>query len=839
MDTLLQTKLCKAEWNSIEIQVSPEEKRILQMIKKGYDNVNTKENFTTNMERFTKLDMTAEMQYTLYIKYFQAGISEIKTKYCADREIWKRAGEFEVGNKKIKKLKSIEALRIQNVDSMISSNKGEILEFILLDFCRSLCKEIKKDIVTFPYYYYTLRHCYKVCNGGTIQNTNNHLLDFVKAILDDTTDLVKPEYIISQSQNILEKNKWLYHFQDIQLFSHQKELFTICRTEQHIPKLILYIAPTGTGKTLSPIGLSEGSRVLFVCVARHVGLALAKSAVSVGKRVAFAFGCTTASDIRLHYFAAIDYEVNRRSGKISKVDNSNGAKVEIMICDMQSYLIAMYYMLSFNPAQNMITYWDEPTITMDYETHALHETINNNWKNNEIPNMVLSCATLPKEHEIQSVLQDFRIKFDGSSVHSIVSSEYRKTIPIVDSNGFSFLPHSHYSDFSELRLVAKYCLENKTLLRYFDLEETVNFIKTVHYVNTKHGTADDLVIPERYLIPNYFTDVMQINMSTLKEYYLILLNQFSEKYWVAIRDLCIKFKKEKYNTIQSKTADDPLKGCRLTTVDSHTLTDGPTIYLTKHVINLAKYCVYQSNIPPSIMDELLKSIEQNNVLQEQIEKMENDLEKAMEVKSNEDTENTSKSKKKVKEKDTTKNTFAEGLEQAIKQLRYQIVPLSLPHEYVPNTSYHQDLWNPNKQAGSQAFQVIVDQSTVKEVMGLKVDTVYKFLVMMGIGVLEKHEDPKYEELVKRLAQEQKLFLILTSSDYIYGTNYQFCHGFIGKDLEGVTQQKLIQSMGRIGRNNIQQTFSVRFRENSFIEQLFREPIRNMEAENMNRLFCSD
>ena len=838
MDTLLQTKLCKAEWNSIEIQVLPEEKRILQLIKKGYDNVNTKENFTINMERFTKLDMSLEMQYTLYIKYFQAEITEIKTKYCTDKDIWERVDKFQVGNKKIKKLKSIEALRIQNVDGMISKSKGEILEFILLDFCKSLCKEIKKDVVTFPYYYYTLSHCYQVCNGGTIQNTNIHLLDFVKAVLDDTAELVKPEYIISQSQNILEKNKWLYQFQDIQLFSHQKELFTICRTEQDTPKLILYIAPTGTGKTLSPIGLSEGSRVLFVCVARHVGLALARSAVSIGKKVAFAFGCTTASDIRLHYFAAIDYEVNKRSGKICKVDNSNGAKVEIMICDMQSYLTAMYYMLSFNSAQSIITYWDEPTITMDYENHELHETIHSNWKNNKIPNVVLSCATLPKEHEIHPVLQDFRVKFDGSSIHSIVSSEYRKTIPIVDSNGFSFLPHSHYSDFSQLRQVAKYCLENKTLLRYFDLEETVNFIKTVHYVQSKHETKDDLVVPERYLIPHYFTEVMQINMSTLKEYYLVLLNQISEKYWVLIRDLCQKFKKERYNTLSAKTtSEDPLKGCRLTTIDSHTLTDGPTIYLTKHVVNMAKYCVYQSNIPPSIMDELLKSIEKNNILQEQIEKMENELEKALTVKTNEDIENATKSKKKVKEKDTTKNSYAEGLEQNIRQLRHQIVPLSLPLEYVPNTSSHQALWNPNKQ--STAFQVHIDQSTVKEVMGLKVDTVYKFLVMMGIGVLEKHEDPKYEELVKRLAQEQKLFLILTSSDYIYGTNYQFCHGFIGKDLEGVTQQKLIQSMGRIGRNNIQQSFSVRFRDNAFIERLFMQPIKNMEAENMNRLFCSD
>ncbi len=49
--------------------------------------------------------------------------------------------------------------------------------------------------------------------------------------------------------------------------------------------LVLYIAPTATGKTLSPIGLSEGYRVIYVCAARHVGLALAKSAISIGKKL--------------------------------------------------------------------------------------------------------------------------------------------------------------------------------------------------------------------------------------------------------------------------------------------------------------------------------------------------------------------------------------------------------------------------------------------------------------------------------------------------------------------------------------------------------------------------
>jgi hypothetical protein len=87
----------------------------------------------------------------------------------------------------------------------------------------------------------------------------------------------------------------------------------------------------------------------------------------------------------------------------------------------------------------------------------------------------------------------------------------------------------------------------------------------------------------------------------------------------------------------------------------------------------------------------------------------------------------------------------------------------------------------------------------------------------------------------RLADEQKLYMIIASSDYIYGTNYQFCHGFLSKDLN-LTQEKLIQAMGRIGRNNIQQTYTVRFRDDEQIMKLFTSETDKPEIINMNRLF---
>jgi len=91
------------------------------------------------------------------------------------------------------------------------------------------------------------------------------------------------------------------------------------------------------------------------------------------------------------------------------------------------------------------------------------------------------------------------------------------------------------------------------------------------------------------------------------------------------------------------------------------------------------------------------------------------------------------------------------------------------------------------------------------------------------------------EIMKRLADEQRLFIIIADTDYIYGTNYQFCHGMIGKDLTKMTQQKTLQAMGRIGRNNVQQDYTIRFRDDDMIKRLLETPEYNLEAVNMCKL----
>ena len=121
-----------------------------------------------------------------------------------------------------------------------------------------------------------------------------------------------------------------------------------------------------------------------------------------------------------------------------------------------------------------------------------------------------------------------------------------------------------------------------------------------------------------------------------------------------------------------------------------------------------------------------------------------------------------------------------------------------------------------------------------------VDDIWKVLLLLGIGLFSQSTSITYTELVKEFAINQKLYLIIADGDYIYGTNYQFCHGYLSKDLiKDLTQEKAIQAMGRIGRNKFQLDYTIRFRENNIIRKILLPDEDKPEARNMCRLFSTD
>ena len=314
---LQQRKLTKSEWDFLEVPLGSKELRILRMIYNSYKNVDYTINDTKSMLGFMKLSSkNNEFDWYLYENYFKKSIDKLLLKYNI---------QFKVsGKKNKKKIKKADLIRIKNSSKKIDDLKDFVFEFIIIQIIKRF---LKKD--NCPKQYYTLTQMLK----NNIMDVNIYISEFATFIIENYKNEINKVLLIQNAYNYIEKNDRIFMFADIKLYQHQKELFI--STKREGAKLILYQAPTGTGKTMSPLGLAKGNRIIFTCVAKHIGLQLAKACISLGIKIAIAFGCDDASDIRLHYFAAKDYTKNRRTGGIFRVDNSVGDYVEVIITDVQ------------------------------------------------------------------------------------------------------------------------------------------------------------------------------------------------------------------------------------------------------------------------------------------------------------------------------------------------------------------------------------------------------------------------------------------------------------------------------------------------------------------------
>jgi ribosomal protein L19E len=345
------------------------------------------------------------------------------------------------------------------------------------------------------------------------------------------------------------------------------------------------------------------------------------------------------------------------------------------------------------------------------------------------------------------------------------------------------------------------------------------------------------MIDDAYSIDEYFADgIADITMNRLKEYYLEVLLHLRSEHWPTIYKYFMMHRKSKFAT------EKPSSGILITTSDAYTLTDGPTIFLADDVAKIGLFYTQQSNIPTTVFQQIMTKIIRNNDVMEQIDQLESKI-TAKEAKaagsgSATQADSTDKSSKSDKKNDRLCQESQAWMEQ-INKLRQEIRLVSLDSQYVPNSRQHQQVWSPSGEIHEDAFVSNIGEDMAKTIMMLNIDNNLKVLLLLGIGMLlDAASNVQYMEIMKKLADEQRLFIIVASTDYIYGTNYQFCHGFIGKDLTNMTQQKTLQAMGRIGRNNIQQDYTVRFRDDDMILGLFAKPAVNREADNMCRLFSS-
>jgi hypothetical protein len=443
------------------------------------------------------------------------------------------------------------------------------------------------------------------------------------------------------------------------------------------------------------------------------------------------------------------------------------------------------------------------------------------------------------------------------------------------------LPHYLSADHSAILKIVEHCENYLTLLRYFDLKEVVDFITYV----LKNNIAG-----RRMELSRHFESLDDINMTNIKIYYIKLLKSISSEHWSIAYNYFTRIRKPRImsnetvdtngvkitkarsvgatsvfssnslsgsslSRVASEQKPAPklpvgTSGAYITTKDSYTLTDGPTIFMSNDIEKIAKFCIQQANIPSVVMDDIMKKIEYNNVINHRLAELESayDIEKdkiESTVKNlsgsgsaagrNKSTKDIRKFNREFDEEFSGKNLMKK-ITQEITELKAMIKTATLNETFVPNKKEHIDKWTTQSLDTSKSFTSDIDDNTVNDIMTLNgIDDSWKILLLMGIGVFITHENIRYTEIMKKMADEQKLYMIIASSDYIYGTNYQFCHGYLSKDLD-LTQEKIIQGMGRIGRNNIQQTYTVRFRDDAQIAKLFTSDTEKPEIINMNKLF---
>ena len=542
---------------------------------------------------------------------------------------------------------------------------------------------------------------------------------------------------------------------DLKLYAYQREMFEL------EPGLVVLTAPTGTGKTLLPIGLAEkGHRILYVCD-RPTALDFAQKCISVGRRVAFAFGCEGPEDVRLHRSAATAYKKNKHTGGVGKIDNLVGDAVEVVIADVASAECAVRWW-GFQKQNYDLLYWDEPD--KDKHTDAdpsLWPAAQRAWRANTASFIVLSSATLPLS--MPAVEADYAARFPGKPVHHVGRNTVYNGTQVLLLNGENEVVMPHHIPGVRAETIQA----NPSLLRYVDLAQAVEVLKRTP------GTWEALVP----------TMEAACNPITIKMAYVSVMHSAPPT------------KHKMYDSV-----------IRATREDAWTVTGGAAIYMAHDVEKVGQVMLKASGIPAGVLLKLAKNIEVNTASALKLEELRKEFENVTAV----DAEKTNKMAD-----ERYSNPLAKQLQEQMKQLVR--LPVKLDERYVPNMPAHCALWKP-KTARYPPFAPDVDDSTAERIMDTRVAEHWKILLLMGVAVLTE-TDVAYLEIVKQMASLGMLFMVIADFTYLTGTNYQFAHGYFGKDLADLTQGMVLQALGRIGRGDLAGC-TARVREPGMFEKLF-------------------
>ena len=816
MNFLQQTKLTKEEWGQLEQTIQNEnEVLILNMIRNGYNNVNETCQMHITLKNYLKLDSKFDCE--IFCNLIKDKLVSINKKNILNIE--KKIKQCEKPNKSKTKISNSDKIKLENSFKLLKNSLNEniieskflteIQKYSKLLYKNKSIKHDKKCLLHFVNINILYREFKDIIN--------ERLSNIVSEIINNNIDNIDFHLIIKNISLFYEHNN-IFDYKTLSLYQHQKDILNVFKKGKNNPKFVFYCAPTSSGKTLTPIALSEKYKVIFICASKHIGLSLAKSSFNIKRKIGFAFGCNIEENIRLNYNAVNSYITTKYGKQIP--NHKDGTNVELMICDVLSYESAMNYMSEFHDINDIIFFWDEPTIGLDVKESNLHKVIQKNWNINIIPNIVFSCATLPKEEQVQDIISNAKMKFHNLEFTYIESVDQVSNIRLYDINGDIIIPHNHFDDYNKMIEFLNY--HGTKYYKFYDCNECAKFLLFL-----------DKEYSNNYIQSN-FCLLHDISTYKIKEVYISALLEIGHEKWKNVKDA--------YQMKKTNHGNKEHVGIDLTTKNACTLTNGPTLFISDNVENVCKYLLKKANLDINTINNIENKIEKNRTTLKILLQMKKDYEDKIE--SFKDCDNIM----------TNMRFPPEVIElyNKIEKKQNELISLSLDNIYKPNTRTHYKKWNLQPDINyeeSDVFSASLNDEDIKEIVELyNIKTLYKLMMMMGIGVFSNNimkeeenkniqeDNNKYIETMKGLAEQKSLYLIIANSDYIYGTNYQFSHCYLSKDMKTLTQEKIIQCIGRIGRQEKNKHFSFRFRTQEHIDTFYGVNENSIEAENMNRLF---
>lgn len=460
--------------------------------------------------------------------------------------------------------------------------------------------------------------------------------------------------------------------------------------------------------------------------------------------------------------------------KFNISDYENASNIpEMIISDLES----AYALLKAYP-NTFISYFDEAFASADMEITAKIMSV--------LGHTVLVSATLAKPSEIPSVISDFKLRHNHQTddfLHIVKSNIQHISCTFINSHGNIYLPHDNVESFDKLHDFLPR-LEDPIVKRGYSPEVVFNMISKI-----------DNHLPDNFKFVNRFPHFGILTHESMRDYaydilHFIVKENRSDIFEILKTQLIRKIPNMDINTIFTTTAFKYQSG------------------KTLHVATMNNFDNHIKQLSNPFLEgspKLSDTVSLYKKTQNQIE-----TEMASLVKNS-------------KKDDNNQDDIAH-LQQELNELR-----LIWPSEYILNSRSHaarfgtsQYITTPNTTVFGQIQDMdILDDTRAK-------------LFLSAIGVYQPSEfnDDNMDQFLRN---KDGFKFILSTPEIVYGTNISLSIIDIDSSfIHDSTRNTLYQLIGRAGRKGKSHSATIIFRNDEMLNMIFRNTIKNIEAENIER-----